>query len=240
MADKKEEIKEVEQTFEIKVESKLNIYEKLIRIQCELKAPKNQFNKFGNYRYRNCEDILESVKPIMDKYKTTLVITDSIETVANRIYIKATATLYSTDSNESISTTAFAREEEEKKGMDASQVTGASSSYARKYCLNGLFSIDDTKDSDTTNTQKPPMEKVKNVTVPETKEEEKPTKINGIIDRAQAIAEAKLLKYDNVSVPYLEEAQELKINIDNLRAFFGVKFLNDDLMQIAIKMKRGK
>ena len=127
------------------------IKEKLLHIQINLKAPKNQFNKFGGYKYRNAEDILESVKPLLLDTKTTLTISDEIVNIGNRYYVKATVTLFDTESEDSIHTEAFAREEESKKGMDGSQITGASSSYARKYALNGLFDIDDTKDSDTTN-----------------------------------------------------------------------------------------
>lgn len=122
----------------------------LITIQSKLKAPKSQFNKFGGYKYRKAEDILEAVKPILAEQNCTLVITDDIVMVGNRIYVKATATIKNTKGDTETST-AFAREEESKKGMDGSQVTGASSSYARKYALNGLFAIDDNQDSDTTN-----------------------------------------------------------------------------------------
>lgn len=124
----------------------------LITIQSTLKAPKSQFNTFGNYKYRKVEDILEAVKPIMSNLGCTLVITDDIEMVGNRIYVKATATLKNSKGEIEI-TTGYAREEETKKGMDGSQITGASSSYARKYALNGLFAIDDNDDSDTTNTE---------------------------------------------------------------------------------------
>ena len=135
----------------------MNIYEKLSNIQNELKAPKGQFNKFGGYKYRSCEDILEAVKPICQKNRTTLVISDTLENIGDRYYIKATATLYDVENkvqeigmgNAFISNTAYAREEESKKGMDGSQITGTASSYARKYALNGLFNIDDTKDADT-------------------------------------------------------------------------------------------
>lgn len=122
----------------------------LIVIQSELKAPKSQFNKFGGYKYRKAEDILEAVKPLLNKQKCTLTITDDIVMVGNRIYIKATATIKN-EKGEYETTTGWAREEETKKGMDGSQITGASSSYARKYALNGLFAIDDNADSDTTN-----------------------------------------------------------------------------------------
>jgi hypothetical protein len=121
----------------------------LIAIQSELKAPKSQFNKFGGYKYRKAEDILEAVKPLLNKQKCTLTITDDIVMVGNRIYVKATATIKN-EKGECDTTTGWAREEESKKGMDGSQITGASSSYARKYALNGLFAIDDNADSDTT------------------------------------------------------------------------------------------
>lgn len=122
----------------------------LISIQSELKAPKSQFNKFGGYKYRKAEDILEAVKPLLAKQKCTLIITDDVVLIGNRIYVKATATIKN-EKGEYETTTGWAREEETKKGMDGSQITGASSSYARKYALNGLFAIDDNQDSDTTN-----------------------------------------------------------------------------------------
>ena len=130
----------------------MNVYEKLIAIQSELKAPKSQYNNFGKYAYRNCEDILEALKPILKEHKSTIYISDEIVTVLERFYIKATVTFIDAETGEKITNTAYAREEENKKGMDGSQVTGASSSYARKYALNGMFAIDDTKDSDFTNT----------------------------------------------------------------------------------------
>ena len=126
-----------------------SVLKKLSIIQLELKVPKNQRNSFGNYNFRSCEDIMEASKPICSKHNCLLLCTDEIVYVGERYYIKATATLYDLDSNESISVTAEAREEETKKGMDASQITGASSSYARKYALNGLLQLDDNKDPDT-------------------------------------------------------------------------------------------
>jgi hypothetical protein len=120
----------------------------LIIIQQDLKAPKTQRNNFGGYNYRSCEDILEAVKPLLAEQSCTLTITDDIVMVGERIYLKATATLTNPD-GKSVSTTAFAREPEQKKGMDESQISGMASSYARKYALNGLFCIDDTKDADT-------------------------------------------------------------------------------------------
>lgn len=120
-------------------------YERLSSIQEHLNAPKNQYNSFGKYKYRSCEDILEGVKPLLKGL--FLSISDEIVLIGDRYYVKATATI--TDGENKHTATAMAREEESKKGMDAAQVTGATSSYARKYCLNGLFGIDDSKDADT-------------------------------------------------------------------------------------------
>ena len=145
----------------------MNIYEKLLAIQQELKAPKGQYNSFGKYKYRSCEDILEAVKPICAKHNAVLTVSDELVYMGDRYYIKATATLVNAENTgvkiykheydeitnyptlEVINNTAYAREEETKKGMDGSQITGTASSYARKYALNGLFCIDDTKDADT-------------------------------------------------------------------------------------------
>lgn len=128
----------------------MNIQEKLIEIQKELKAPKSQYNNFGKYSYRSAEDILEAVKPICHKNNCTITLSDEVKELNNGwVYITAIATL--SDAESSVSVQAHARESETRKGMDASQITGSSSSYARKYALNGLFAIDDTKDSDATN-----------------------------------------------------------------------------------------
>ena len=124
---------------------------KLLLIQSELKAPKGQFNNFGKYKYRSCEDIVEAVKPLLKNHDCLLTISDELVNIGERYYIKATAKITDLESKESEIVTGYAREEETKKGMDGSQITGASSSYARKYALNGLFAIDDTKDSDSTN-----------------------------------------------------------------------------------------
>lgn len=121
-------------------------------IQNLLKAPKNQYNKFGNYKYRNCEDILEAVKPLLFSQSCTLTISDEIVMIGTRYYVRATATIKNAN-GETETTTAYAREDESKKVMDASQITGSTSSYARKYALNGLFCIDDTKDSDSLNNE---------------------------------------------------------------------------------------
>lgn len=117
--------------------------------QAELKAPKNQYNSFGKYNYRSCEDILEAAKPINKKHGLVLLLTDKPVCIGQRYYIEATARLYDIESEQFIEATASAREADTKKGMDDSQVTGTASSYARKYALNGLYNIDDTKDADT-------------------------------------------------------------------------------------------
>ena len=126
-----------------------SIYRALHNIQRELKAPKNQMNRFGGYRYRSCEDIQEAVKPLLAKYNCILTITDRVEQIGDRYYVTACTTLIDIETGDMIGTTASAREEETKKGMDKAQITGSASSYARKYALNGLFLIDDTKDADT-------------------------------------------------------------------------------------------
>lgn len=132
----------------------MNIYEKINKIQVELKAPKSQRNNFGNYNFRNCEDILEALKPLLLREKIIIKLSDDLVQIGDRFYIKATATLIDVESGEKHSTTAFAREELNKKGMDGSQITGASSSYARKYALNGLLAIDDTTNTHNNNDSK--------------------------------------------------------------------------------------
>jgi hypothetical protein len=141
------------------------LVERLQAVQSELKAPKGQTNKFGNYRYRSAEDILESLKPLLKKNGLALILTDEIVEIGNRIYVKASAAVID-PMGAQLSVNGYAREAEVKKGMDDSQITGSASSYARKYALNGLFAIDDTKDADATNThgkgaaRKPQKEKV--------------------------------------------------------------------------------
>lgn len=171
---------------------------KLMNIQQELKVPKGQYNDFGKYAYRSCEDILEAVKPLLKKEKVVLTISDELQYIGNRYYIKATAILIDTESEAIISNSAYAREEETKKGMDGSQITGASSSYARKYALNGLFGIDDNKDSDTTNIQSK-----------EEKEDKKasPKQIELIQKYYQGENLTKLLEVNN-----LEKLEDMSIN----------------------------
>lgn len=127
----------------------MGLIEKLSCIQMELKVPKNLYNKFGDYNYRNAESIFEAFKPLESKYKVSLVVLDDVVPIGDRIYVKSTAKLIDCESQDLIEATAFAREAPSRKGMDDAQVTGSASSYARKYALNGLFLLDDTKDPDT-------------------------------------------------------------------------------------------
>jgi len=129
----------------------MSVHEKLMKVQSQLKAPKNQFNSFGKYNYRSCEDILEGLKPILAEVGAVVLLSDTVEAIGQRYYVKATATFVDIESNDAYSVNAYAREDEDKKGMDLAQITGSVSSYARKYALNGLFCIDDAKDSDSTN-----------------------------------------------------------------------------------------
>jgi hypothetical protein len=158
----------------------------LIKIQKELKVPKNQMNKFGNYRFRSAEDIIEAAKPICHKHDCALTISDEVVLIGDRIYVKATATLHKSD-GDYFTTNGYAREEEVKKGMDAAQITGSASSYARKYALNGLFAIDDTKDADSTNDHKDEIgdeKRLQLITMLENTlyDEEKKSKMANLID----------------------------------------------------------
>ena len=143
---------------------KLNVWQKMNRVQVELKAPKNQYNNFGKYKYRSCEDILEGLRPLKEKYNFLVLLSDSHEYSEGRHYIKARVQFVDCDTGEKIEAEGLAREEEVKKGMDSSQITGSASSYARKYALNGLFAIDDTKDSDATNNGAQPTTQAKKST----------------------------------------------------------------------------
>ena len=130
----------------------MNVYEKLMTVQTKLRAPKGQYNQFGHYSYRSCEDILEALKPLLAEVGAIVNISDEVKLIGNRFYVEATAMFLDCETGDSIVARASAREDESKKGMDLAQVTGSVSSYARKYALNGLFAIDDNKDSDATNT----------------------------------------------------------------------------------------
>ena len=180
----------------------MNIIEKLNLIQTELKAPKNQRNNFGGYNYRSCEDILEAIKPLLEKTKTALIIADEPNLIGDRFYIKATATLKDCESEAEIKATAYAREPSEKKGMDFAQITGATSSYARKYALNGLFCIDDTKDSDATNT-------------------------HGNEPQTQAKTQKKQFINNNEIAEISSLVETTNTDINNFLAFFKVRSLNE-------------
>lgn len=178
----------------------MNIYEKLSNIQTGLKAPKGQFNKFGGYKYRSCEDILEAVKPLCRANNTILILSDEIKNIGDRYYIEATATLIDTENeNQYVSNTAYAREEESKKGMDGSQITGTASSYARKYALNGLFNIDDTKDADTDEFTKQTQD-LENVKIDKTKVDALYNLIkNRGVENDEVIATLKEKGYDKLA-----------------------------------------
>lgn len=180
----------------------MDIYEKLLNIQQGLKAPKNQFNKFGGYYYRSCEDILEALKPLLKENKCVLTINDEIVGVNNRAYVKATVTLTDCEDIKSfITNTAYAREPEDKKGADDSQITGACSSYARKYSLNGLFCIDDVKDADATNAHAKDNNVVKKATATQLK------KIDELInDKAGMFKYYGITKLEDLT---LEQASEI-------------------------------
>lgn len=189
-----------------------NILGKLLNIQQELKAPKGQTNDFGKYKYRSLENIQEAVKPILKKNNCVLVLTDELLAIDGRFYVEATAILYDVDSTESVSNKAMARESESKKGMDDSQITGTASSYARKYALNGLFAIDDTKDADTNEyhnekeAKKEKAEKAEKVKKPE------------VVNEALVDALEHLIKDANV-------------NKDELLKFYKVESLYDLTME---------
>lgn len=181
----------------------MTIYEKLKAIQTKLKAPKGQYNNFGKYNYRSLEDITEAVKPLLDEVGATLIISDEIIQIGDRYYVKATATLYDIGSNENISVTAFARESETKKGMDDSQITGATSSYARKYALNGLFAIDDTKDTDT--------EEYQSTAKKEDTKKQESAKPSQKITKAQVEDIKELANLKNIKIEVLEQKTGKKI-----------------------------
>lgn len=179
---------------------------KLLNMQQELKATKSQYNSFGGYNYRSCEDILEAVKPLLAKYKCILTMEDRVELIGDRYYLKAMAILEDVESEDKIEKWAFAREQVAKKGMDESQITGATSSYARKYALNGLFCIDDNKDADT-NEQK----RVTNAaekTEPKTINKEQINYINDFIEKNKIAKDFVSLILNQNGYQKVEEIQE--------------------------------
>ena len=191
------------------------LVEKLSKVQAELKAPKGQYNSFGKYSYRSQEDILEAVKPLLAKYGLIVTLTDDLRQIGERYYIQATATITDKEGSQ-ISVNAFAREPLEKKGMDDSQITGSASSYARKYALNGLFAIDDTKDADSIGDTKAPVKEIREAPKPQLQ----PTP-----------------KLDN---SLLEEAKALRINLDNVAKYLkkSVCELTDEDVRKCIQQKK--
>lgn len=170
----------------------MGITTKLMEIQSKLNAPKNRKNTYGNYNYRSCEDILEAVKPLLKEQACTMSITDVIEQIGDRFYVHASATITDTENGESVSVSAYAREADVKKGMDEAQVTGACSSYARKYALNGLFLIDDSKDPDTDENHN---ERENKKLVEETSSKK--------IDKKKAVVLTKMCEENNINVEKL-------------------------------------
>ena len=206
----------------------MSIYTKLLAVQSELKAPKGQYNSFGKYKYRSCEDILEAVKPLLKQHGATLIIGDTVELIGERFYVKATARFIDTTDGAEIVNTAYAREESEKKGMDGSQITGTASSYARKYCLNGLFDIDDTKDADTDEYQKQ-----------QSKGSEKPAQ------KPAEKAENKYVRIEN-NETYVLTRQGYKkpseLNLSTLQQMYSNKLYQDAqfVIQLAINDKEAE
>ena len=195
--------------------NKSKIFEVLAYIQAELKAPKSQYNQFGKYKYRKAEDILEAVKPLLAKYGCVIICTDELVLIGDRYYIKTKVTITCVEDGSSASATAYAREEEKKSGMDGSQVTGASSSYARKYALNGLLCIDDTADSDTTNQgpQKPAEE------APAPQPTKTPAKPKKVADKSQDAPKKKVVTDKNIKkiVDWVCEVPEGELRVERMK-----------------------
>lgn len=188
------------------VEGGSGIRTKLMHIQTELKAPKNLYNSFGKYKYRNLEGICESVKPLLAKYGLAMTMEDSVRLVGDRVYVRAYVLLMDIESKETVDCTAYAREASTKKGMDDSQITGTASSYARKYALSGLFLLDDTKDADTDeyHTMTTRTKKATKAKGPDPEPEDEIEKIkNQPIGKAKAVAFAKKLKAEGISAAFV-------------------------------------
>lgn len=212
-----------EEVMEVKKEEKeekLNMKQKLGIIQSELSVPKKQYNSYGEFYYRSCEDIMEAVKPYLQKLGLSLIMTDDVVQVGERYYIRATATLVDLESQQTFKTHALAREQETKKGMDASQITGTASTYARKYCLNGLFAIDDVRDADA---------------MPKDEIDEK-------------IKKAEKIKDTKISEGQCKSLTEALINrgensVDKFKEYFGVENLADltkEQYTLAVEMMNAK
>jgi len=188
------------------VEGGSGIRTKLMHIQTELKAPKNLYNSFGKYKYRNLEGICESVKPLLAKYGLAMTMEDSVRLVGDRVYVRAYVLLMDIESKETVDCTAYAREASTKKGMDDSQITGTASSYARKYALSGLFLLDDTKDADTDeyHTMTTRTKKATKAKDPDPEPQDEIEKIkNQPIGKTKAVAFAKKLKAEGISAAFV-------------------------------------
>lgn len=193
----------------------MTIFEKLIKVQNELKAPKNQYNNFGKYAYRNCEDIQEALKPILLSNKCVCFLSDEIVNIECRFYVKAICTFIDAETGEQIQNTSFAREEDTKKGMDSSQITGSCSSYARKYALNGMFAIDDTKDADGTNKHgKEELEPSKPIT----------NKPNSLLSDNQIKRLYTLARLAGFSREQVKEHIKIKFNIESTKDLTKVQY----------------
>lgn len=200
----------------------MGIYNKLATIQRELIAPKGQFNAFGKYSYRSCEDILKALKPLCDQNQSMIFITNDLESIGDRNYVKAIVTFVDLETGETITSSAHAREEEDKKGMDGSQITGASSSYARKYALAGLFCIDNEKDSDATN-EGSKEDKQRNTQTSKAKaQNEANSKPQGTSENVDPVAEAEL---KSKVLAYVNRHNMSKEKIEKLCKAYGIESL---------------
>lgn len=186
----------------------IHIEERLLHIQQKLKAPKNQYNKLGDFNYRSCEDILEAVKPILAKEKCILTISDQILSIGDRFYVQALAKLTDVETHESVSNSAFAREETERKGNVPAQITGGSSSYARKYCLSGMFLLDDNKDADTNEAKQ--IEKAADDQGKKTQTRQQAEKQQAKLPTEKVNALLKKCEHDGVPVDYILKAYKVK------------------------------
>lgn len=201
----------------------MGIYNKLATIQKELIAPKGQFNAFGKYAYRSCEDILKALKPLCDENGCVVFITNDLESIGGENYVKALVTFVDLESGEKITSSAHAREEKEKKGMDGSQITGSSSSYARKYALAGLFCIDNEKDSDATN-EAVKDDKARNTKATQTKPQNEPNaKPQQASENVDAVAEAEI---KSKVLAYINRHNMSKENIEKLCKAYKIESLS--------------
>ena len=217
--------------------NEMTVKEKLLKVQSKLNAPKNRQNRFGGYSYRSCEDILEAVKPLLAEVKAIIKLTDNIMMIGDRIYVNATAWFVDVETDEMISADAFAREPADKKGMDAAQITGTASSYARKYALNGLLLIDDAKDPDTDEYKIESDEKAKKAAPAKKKQEVDASVLDGFVNNAQLKTLEMLIGRAGVTA---EKFCQI-FSIDIMSELPAEKY--DDAvskLEVAIKTKEGK